>query len=252
MLPGHVEAFSDPGFRAGRKCWVYLPPSYSVSTYRYPVLYVTDGEDVFDDGGQMHVNRICEDLIRQGAIRPIVVVAIENASRDQRIQELAPWSLYYPDQGDGGVQFLQAIEDTLKPAIDRHYRTLPDPVNTAIAGVSLGGELAAYAGIAHSETFGNVGAFSPSYWVDGYHLESIADSVGFALPQRIRRYYQDTGTYDNYIGRMEQILLRRGLQPGVNFLSIYAPGGEHVYGAWGHRYPEMLKFLFGTDPNANR
>jgi putative esterase len=253
MLPGHVEAFADAGFRAGRKCWVYLPPSYSVSADRYPVLYVTDGEDVFDDGGQMHVNRICEDLIRQGEIRPIIVVAIENARRDQRFWELAPWHDYRFGDGGGGGQFLLGIRDTLKPSIDHHYRTLPDSANTAIAGVSLGGLFAGYAGMLYGGTFGNVAAFSPSYWLDGYHLEHIADSLGFFLPQRIRRYYQDTGSgYDNYIDGMTDVLLRDGFRPGVNFLSITAAGGDHTYGAWGHRYPEALKFLFGTSPDANR
>ena len=246
MLPGHVEAFSDPAFRAGRKCWVYLPPGYGWSSDRYPVLYATDGESVFDGGGQIHVNRICEDLIRAGEIRPIIVVAIENASLAQRFWELAQWRdhQYYLD-GGGGDQFLIGIRDTLKPAIDRRFRTLPDAAHTAISGVSLGGSLAAYAGVIYGDTFGNVAAFSPSYWLDDYRIESVADSVGYRLLERLRRYYQDTGTgRDNDIDGMTQVLLRWGFHPGVNFLSVIAEGGEHSTGAWSHRYPDMLRFVF--------
>ena len=252
VLPGQVVSFRDPGFRAGRQCWAYLPPSYQLSSDRYPVLYVTDGEDVFDKGGQMHVNRICEELIRKGELRPIIVVAIENATRDQRFWELVPVGDFYGGPQGGGVQFLSGIRDTLKPAIDRHFRTLPDPANTAIAGVSLGGLLAGYAGMFYSGTFANVGAFSPSYWVDNNRLLFMADSIGNYRSYGIRRYYQDTGTgYDNYIDSMTQVLIRDGFWSGENLLSISATGGEHVYGAWERRYPEMLKFLFGPHPHGS-
>lgn len=246
MLPGHVEAFSDPAFRAGRSCWVYLPPGYGWSSDRYPVLYATDGESVFDDGGQIHVNRICEALIRAGEIRPIIVVAIENASPGQRFWELAPWYDFGWQDGGGGDQFLRGIRDTLKRSIDRRYRTLTDPAHTAITGVSLGGSLAAYGGIMYGGTFGNVAAFSPSYWLDGYHLRQVADSVGRAGGlSRIRRYYQDTGApHDNDIDYLGEVLLRYGFSPGLNYVSITVQDAEHSTGAWSHRYPDMLRFLF--------
>jgi len=244
VLPGQVESFVRPGFRAGRQCWVYLPPGYATSRARYPVLYTTDGEWMFDGNNTVHVNRICEDLIRQGEIRPIIVVAIENVP-GLREWELTPW-------GDGrffggGQQFLQAIRDTLKPEIDRRFRTLPNAASTAIAGASLGGVFAAYAGIAYSETFGNVAAFSPSYWLDGRHIVAFTDSVSRIRPLSIdiRRFYQDTGTDgDNYIGDMERRLETYGFRSGYNFLSLTVEDAQHNYGAWAHRYPQMLEFLF--------
>ncbi len=250
-LPGHVERFSEPSFRAGRRCWVYLPPSYAWSGDRYPVLYATDGESVFDDGGEMHVNRVCEDMIRSGEIRPIIVVAIENpfpGAFSPRFWELAPWYDNYFHDGGGGDVFLRAIRDTLKPAIDRHFRTLPDPANTAIAGVSLGGNFAAYAGIMYGGTFGNVAAFSPTYGLRNYYIEHVTDSVGRANGFRIRRYYQDSGTvHDNYIDGMDQVLTRYGFRLGVNYLSVTVPEAKHAYGAWTRRYPDMLRFLFGHE-----
>src|SRR5262249_44014908 len=76
FLPGHVEALDVPAFRGGRPCRIYLPPGYTTSDRRYPVLYLNDGAEVFDPGGVVQANRICEDLIRGGEIVPIIMVAI--------------------------------------------------------------------------------------------------------------------------------------------------------------------------------
>ena len=136
LLPGHVESLIIPAFRSGRQCWVYLPPGYETASRHYPVLYVNDGQWVFDEQGGMHVNRICEDLIRRGEIEPIIVVAIDNAG--QRTFDYTPWQDWDAPTG-GGDAYVRAIRDTLKPAIDRRYRTLPGRDDTAIAGVTLGG-----------------------------------------------------------------------------------------------------------------
>src|SRR5690349_6730027 len=80
FTPGHVERFTFAPFRGARRCWIYLPPGYSWDTRSYPVLYMTDGELVFDGPAGMHVDRVCESMIRRGEIRPLIVVAIENES----------------------------------------------------------------------------------------------------------------------------------------------------------------------------
>src|SRR5438094_289881 len=114
-LPGHVESLVVPAFRNGRQCWVYLPPGYSTSTRRYPDLYVHDGQWTFDQKAGMHVNRICEDLIRRGEMEPIIVVAIEEAG--QRTFDYTPWQDSDAPTG-GGDTYVRAVRDTLKPAID--------------------------------------------------------------------------------------------------------------------------------------
>src|SRR5262245_8170484 len=76
MLPGHVEKPSIPAFRGGRTCWVYLPPGYGTRSSGYPVLYMNDGELTFDVKNGLHMNRVCEDLIRAHEIEPLIVVAI--------------------------------------------------------------------------------------------------------------------------------------------------------------------------------
>ena len=194
LLPGRVEGLSYAPFRSGRQCWVYLPPGYATSARRYPVLYVNDGEYAFDRlYGGMRINRICEDLIRRVEIEPIIVVAIETAGR--RYLEYVP-----AEEGD---LYLRTIRDTLKPEIDRRYRTLTDSRNTAMTGGSLGGLISVYAGFAYDSTFGKVAGFSPSYgWWPGY--EGFVRARG--RPRFLVRFYQDTGyPRDNSIRDMEAL-----------------------------------------------
>src|SRR5206468_746075 len=157
-------------FRGGRPCRVYLPPGYSTSSRRYPVLYVNDGAGIFDPGGFVQANRICEDLIRGGEIVPIIMVAISVPSVPDTVRfwDYAPWPDRYPFfngrvLGGGGDGYLRAVRDTLKPEVDRRFRTLPDAAHTGMAGYSLGGLISAYAGFAYGGTFGVIGACSPTY-----------------------------------------------------------------------------------------
>lgn len=242
FLPGTVVSFSYAAFRDGRQCWIYLPPSYAHSDRRFPVLYLNDGEIAFDAEYGMHVGRICEDLIRRGEIEPIIVVAIENAP-DQRTYDYTPWPASYWKPNGGGDFYLRAIRDTLKPEVDRRFRTLPDPGNTAMAGTSLGGLISAYAGYAFDSTFGRVAALSPSYGYAAFAMPAYAITRG--RPALLQRFYQDTGfPDDNWIGWMEQIALEQGFILGVDFVSVTVEGGEHSTASWENRVPNMLRFLF--------
>jgi len=251
FLPGHVEALHVPAFRGGRPCWVYLPPGYASSGQRYPVLYVNDGQQVFDPGGAVQANRICEDLIRGGEIVPIIMVAISIPPQPDTVRfwDYAPWPDRYDGRvlGGGGDAYVRAVRDTLKPEVDRRFRTLPDSTHTGMAGYSLGGLISAYAGLAYGGTFGLVGACSPTYgWAGPMFEQSIyATAQRGGYPWRISRYYQDTGyPDDNYIGSMEQLLVSQGFTTGMNLMSVTLDGAVHSVPAWKHRFPDMLRFLF--------
>ncbi|HET9328264.1 MAG TPA: alpha/beta hydrolase-fold protein [Candidatus Eisenbacteria bacterium] len=246
LLPGHVETLQVPAFRNGRQCWVYLPPGYATSTRRYPVLYMNDGQTAFEGNSGIHVNRICEDLIRSGEIEPIIVVAVSPLNFDQRFVDYTPWPGPYHRPSGFGDFYLQALRDTLKPEIDRRYRTLPDQANTAIEGGSLSGLIAAYAGFEYDSTFGKVAAFSPSYWWWGDGGKTIYDVVPATRWQsRIVKFYQDTGyADDNDIDYMTARLSQSGFIEGLDFMSNTERGGTHTQDAWEHRFPDMLRFLF--------
>ena len=248
LLPGHVESLVYGPFRNGRQCWVYLPPGYATSDRRYPVLYLNDGEIQFDVKGGIHANRVCEDLIRRGEMAPIIVVAIETGGGHQRFVDYTPWPSFLWAPNGGGDFYLQAVRDTLKPEIDRRYRTLTDPRNTGMAGMSLGGLISVYAAYAYSGTFGRVGAFSPTYGYWGpTDIYEVADSLGRA--DTFVRWYQDTGyPDDNRIDGMIGLALGQGFKPGVDFLSVTEEGGEHDPPSWEHRFPDMIRFVFPPDP----
>lgn len=239
FLSGRIEQLSFAPFRGGRLCWIYLPPGYSVSEQRYPVLYLNDGGAAFPGG--MNLDRACEDLIHRGEIKPLIVVAV-TVKQSERFFDYTPW----PDPGfneGGGDAYVRAIRDTLKPEIDRRYRTLTGPENTAMAGWSLGGLISAYAAFGYDSTFGMVGPSSPSYgWTLG-EIYRFAESRG--RRPLLSRWYQDTGyPNDNYIGRMEALLVSQGFRTGDNLMSVTVEGGNHVGGAWERRFPDMLRFLF--------
>ena len=262
-IVGHVESFSYAPFLGGRKIWVYLPPDYASTTRHYPVLYMHDGQNLFDVrtsfAGEWQVDEACEQLIASGEIRPVIVIGIENGGAS-RLTEYTPWpaSGY---GGGGGDAYLTAIRDLLKPEVDRRYRTLVGESNTFMAGSSLGGLISAYAGYHYSETFRRVACVSPSLWWDNRHM--IADATARGRPDVVR-WYQDMGTIeegttrdangngiDDYIEdlrAMRDVLVGQGLVIDVDLKSIEAAGHRHNESYWAQRVPGMLRFLVGA-PN---
>jgi pullulanase len=262
-ITGHVESFTHPPFLGGRRIWVYLPPGYDGGTGRYPVLYMHDGQNLFDVrtsfAGEWKVDEACEALIRAAQIAPLIVVGIENGGSN-RIHEYTPWPA--PGYGGGGGDaYLAEIRDVLKPEVDRRYRTLTGPNHTWMAGSSLGGLISAYAGYAYDATFSRVAAVSPSYWWDGRHMIAFAQSRG---RPGLHRFYQDMGTIeqggtvdddgngvDDHIDElraMRDVALAQGFVAGDDFQSVEAAGHTHSEYWWSQRVPDLLRFLAGTPP----
>src|SRR5262249_49438001 len=143
--------------------------------------------------GEWHVDESLERMIPAGEVEPVIVVGIENG-RGARTQEYTPWPDASRDNRGGGADaFLAAIRDTLKPEIDRRYRTLADADHTWMAGSSLGGLLSAYAAYHYAETFGRVACVSPSLWWNDHQLLREARKLG---RPRVTRWYQDMGTIE--------------------------------------------------------
>ncbi|QKG52013.1 alpha/beta hydrolase [Hymenobacter sp. BRD67] len=130
----------------GRRVWLYLPPGYAGSRQqRYPVLYLQDGQNVFDDAtsfsGEWGVDETLNQLATQDRhAAGCIVVAVDNGGA-RRLDEYSPWANAEYKKGGEGDQYTNFLALTLKPYIDAHYRTLPDAAHTAIAGSSMGGSL---------------------------------------------------------------------------------------------------------------
>ena len=166
-------AFFIPQLKRTRRVWVYVPPSYSSSTKKYPVLYMHDGQNVFDDAtsfsGEWGVDEAMDTLGIKS--RECIVVGIDNGG-DKRLNEYCPYDFnlsgiaanYKTNVGEGN-KYVDFLAKTLKPFIDKKYRTLKDQKNTFVAGSSMGGLISMYAVLKYPAVFGGAGVFSPAFWV---------------------------------------------------------------------------------------
>jgi len=165
-----------PQLKTTKKIWIYLPEDYSATAKKYSVIYMHDAQNLFDSktaySGEWNVDEKLDSLKV-----PVIVVGIEHGN-DKRIDELTPFK--NEKYGGGNADnYLDFIVKTLKPYIDKNYRTKPKAKNTIIMGSSLGGLVSYYATLKYPETFGKAGVFSPSFWFsnDIYTLTEKAPKI---------------------------------------------------------------------------
>ena len=237
---------------------VYLPPGYDAEPRRrYPVLYLHDGQNLFDParaafGVAWDADATAERLIRARRIPPLLLVGIDNTP--ERLDEYA----YYPDShertGGRGRLYARFVLKEVKTFIDGHYRTLPDRRHTAVAGSSMGGLISLSMAHEHHERFSLCGAVSPSlWWGDGRVLGDYETDGGW---MRRMRFWLDMGTREGFgrghvtptIRRARQLVGgfdAAGLIPGRDYLYWEVAGGEHNEAAWAARFDKLLLYFFG-------
>ncbi|HEU5167723.1 MAG TPA: alpha/beta hydrolase-fold protein [Chitinophagaceae bacterium] len=166
-------AFFIPQLNRTRRVWIYLPPSYNISSKKYPVMYMHDGQNVFDDAtsfsGEWGVDEALDTLGLK--YKEFIVVGIDNGG-DKRLNEYCPYDFSLngiaannkTNVGEGG-KYVDFLVKSLKPFIDKKYRTLKDAKNTFTAGSSMGGLISMYAVLKYPKVFGGAGVFSPAFWV---------------------------------------------------------------------------------------
>ena len=233
-----------------RDVYVYLPPDYEHEVRRYPVVYMQDGQNLFDTGtsfsGSWHVENAAMTAARLGL--PVIVVGVPNAGHE-RILEYSPFA----DARHGigwGDRYLDFLTDTLKPMIDKEYRTLRERESTGIAGSSMGALISLYAAFTRPETFGFAGVLSPSLWFANASIFEVIERVlesGSARP----RIYLDVGYYEGLstvanARRMHDLLLEHGYQPGTDLRWVEDPGGAHHEAAWSRRFRKALPAMLAA------
>lgn len=244
--------FSSAYLPRDRTVIVYLPPGYETGVAeRYPVLYLHDGQNVFDAATsfseEWRVDETAQQLITAGRIEPIIVVGVYNTGV-YRIDEYTPTSR--PDKGGGGHadDYGRMLVEELKPFIDATYRTASDAANTAMGGSSLGGLLTLHVGLRHPAAFGKLAALSPSIWWDDRVILREVE----ALPRRHpapQRIWLDAGTREGEdvipdARRLRAALVSRGWVIGHDLSYVEARGGRHDEHSWAKRVAPVLKFLF--------
>lgn len=230
---------------------VCLPPEYDLEPTRsYPVLYLQDGQSVFDDlpmspfGLQWGVDTTARALIHAGVVEPIVLVAIGSAGRE-RIDEYTPTRDNAHDAGGLADRYGQMLVYEIKPLIDRYYRTRVDMKDTGLAGSSLGGLLALHLGLTHPAVFGKLALLSPSVWWDDRWIVRQLHSTSTRKSPTI---WLDVGTSETRILRsvrlLRRVFIRKGWRERVNLQYMEALGALHDERSWGHRVGLFLRYLF--------
>lgn len=259
-LSGRVER--HPGFRSEalggtRRVWVYVPPQYLFEPERrFPVLYLQDGQNVFDGatafiaGMEWEVDEAAQKLIGEKRIEPLVVVAIDNGG-ERRADEYLPTRDPRIGQGGAADVYGRMLVEELKPWIDGTYRTRPGRESTAIGGSSFGAIASLYLGLRHAETFGGIAAVSPSVWWDG---EWVLRFVAGLASKPETRVWVDVGTGEGPRAvpdtrKLKDALVARGWQEGVDLRYVEAEDAPHNEAAWARRVPGILEFLFPPPPS---
>ncbi len=239
-----IRDVRSPQLGNTRHVTVYLPPSYDQSNRRYPVIYMQDGQNLFERstsfaGDWGLVDRL--DALAAAGIEAIVA-GVWN-SPQERLNEYSPFR-DAKHGGGSGDRYLSFLVDTLKPLVDAKFQTETAASSTGIGGSSMGGLISAYGLFARAETFGFGSIQSPSVWfADTSLLDFVASS---AKPQG--PLYLDVGRKegDRELGdvrRLRELLLAKNYRDGTDLMYDEDPDGEHNEAAWGRRFPRALAFL---------
>jgi predicted alpha/beta superfamily hydrolase len=231
---------------------VYLPPDYASLDTRCPVLYMNDGQNLFDaatafGGNEWGLDETAERMIKAREIQPLIIVGIYNAGYE-RLDEYTPVK---DKRGRGGRAraYGKLIVNELKPLIDREFRTLPDAADTGIGGSSLGGLVSLYFGLKHPEVFGKLLVMSPSVWWANAAIVKEVSKVRHKIRQKI---WLDVGTQEDsrpevcvqQVRQLRDSLVEKGWALGDDLAFMEDEGAGHNEWAWAARAPQALKFLF--------
>lgn len=240
------ENFEIPQLQRNRRIWIYLPPDYENSKKKYPVMYLHDGQNLFDDrtsyAGEWQVDEALNRIFSQTK-ESAIVVGIDNGG-DKRIEELSGYS--NPKYGGGnGENYMKFIVETLKPYIDKNYRTKTCRKYTTLGGSSLGALISVYGAVKYPKTFGKILAFSPAFWFNSKEMDTlIKNSKGNLKKQK---YYFIQGKHEDEGMDRETLKVISNLKSkGVKAENIFFKedeDGKHNEMYWRREFPAAFIWL---------
>ncbi len=243
ILSGHFEM---PQLNRTRKIWIYLPPDYESSKRSYPVIYMHDAQNLFDEAtsnaGEWQVDETLNKLYKEKNFG-LIVVGIDNGG-SKRMDEYSPWKNDKYNGGGEGHAYMDFIVKTLKPFVDKNYKTLTDKQNTAIMGSSLGASISHYGALKYPETFGLIGMFSPAFGFSemSYDFASKPSNI-----EDVRMYFmagdKESPTMVSNMNNMISLMKSNGFTQ-KNIMSKVVPGGEHNEKLWRENFEEAILWLF--------
>lgn len=248
-----INAFPIPKLQTERRVWIYLPRSYNKGDRRYPVFYMQDGQNVFDQatswGSEWGVDETLEQIAQEDPALEAIVVAVDHGGDERNHEYNFTINTEYGFGGKGEA-YAAFLAETLKPYIDSYYRTLPEPEHTMIAGSSFGAYISLFTAIRYPDLFGRVGGISFVMWHDdGAIIELIQQSV---LSPALRVYLsigeletdnpEFNQTAYEHVALARQTLIASGV-PESRIRFNFVTGGTHHESTWSPLFPEVHRWL---------
>jgi len=237
---------TSPLLKYKRDIIVWLPPGYDERPEtRYPVLYMHDGQNLFDPatafaGIDWGMDETATRLIKKGKIQAIIIVGLTNTPA--RLDEYADTTI--------GRNYMRFMVEEVKPLIDKQYRTLPRREHTAVMGSSMGGLVSLYLIFLFPEIFSKAGCLSSSlFWHDHAVFDFISSQE--SVPNKVKIYIDHGGVGDeakyapDYRG-LRDLLIEKGCRPGIDLAYCFDKRGDHSERSWARRVKRPLRFLFGV------
>lgn len=267
-----IDEFLIPQLNRTRTLRIYLPAGYRQSEQAYAVLYMHDGQNVFEESTATYgmcwdARTALDEMQRLGKLSGLIVVAIDSSdelNKMGRYNEYSPWKAHrdIKEMGVGdellkfggeGDDYMAFICRTLKPYIDQTYRTKPSREFTYLAGSSMGGLISLYGGSLYQDTFGGLGVFSPALWFNNPSYFEYMKELNFRYPTKI---YMDMGTDEAREGTIVDFAdvylsgsreMNKLLAQKRNVTLFYQEGKDHKHNemAWSLRFPDFINFIFG-------
>ncbi len=250
MLKISKIEFPGAGEYSKRRLYIYLPEDYEEETEKdYPVLYMFDGHNVFLDSDATYGKSWGMKDYMDASGRDLIIVAVEcNHSPDHgRLREYSPFDFQDPKFGKVPGQAKQTMDwllGTIKPHIDRTYRTIPDRNHTFVAGSSMGGLISLYAVIAYNSVFSGAACLSPSIWTNMSQINKMIEDTPLDKQTVI---YMDYGQNEMGFHQVMRKQFRKVnkllLKKNVLLTCRVVPNGDHCEACWEMQIPFFLDTL---------
>jgi len=241
------DHFEIPQLIRTRRITALLHHNYYQTNRRYPVLYLQDGQNLFDEnapfGNWGATKKLA--LLSEKGMGDIIVIAIDHAE-SQRIQEFTPVSHNMKRGSAEGRKYVRFLAKTLKPYVDQHFRTLPDTQHTGLGGSSMGGLISIYAGLIYPDIYSKLMIFSPSLWVSpNISFNAIKDFKTFDSKIYLYAGAKESTTMIPNAERFEAMVRQKAPKGSkIDFKWSVDPLGTHSEYHWGMEFPKAVEWLF--------
>ncbi|HEX8332028.1 MAG TPA: alpha/beta hydrolase-fold protein [Segetibacter sp.] len=235
-------SFQIPQLNRTRRIWVYLPKGYATSKKSYPVIYMHDGQNLFNEQtapfGEWGIDEAL-DTLQTKTKKEAIIVGIDNGG-DKRMVEYNPYDNTQFGKGEGD-KYVDFLAKTLKPYIDKTLRTRKDSAHTFVAGSSMGGLISLYAVVKYPNIFGGAGVFSPAFWT----APSIYDAVSSTSWKSANKLYFYGGGKEGglMIPDMEKMIKIVEGKGKSHLRIVKAPLGQHNEATWRKEFPDFYNWI---------